>query len=68
MWNVIKTKIRCKKCGDIIIPTNNTEWFECACGAIKVLGKDTFKAVNGKKEDYEDLTLSDFKNVPPHRQ
>jgi len=67
MWDVIKTKIRCKKCGEILMPENNTEWLECACGAVKVLGKGTFKVINAKKEDYEDLTISNFNSVPPHK-
>lgn len=65
MWDIIKSKVKCKLCGDIIISKNNKTWVECSCGAVKIMGKGTFKVIKGKKENYEDLTVSNFENEIP---
>jgi hypothetical protein len=67
MWDVIKTKIKCNICGDILTPKSNTEWVECSCGAVKVLGHGTFKAIKGKPENYQDLSTADLDIIPPHK-
>jgi hypothetical protein len=58
-------KVRCDFCNDIILSNSDKEWSECACGSTRVLGKDSFIKIDGKK--YTDLTIYDFDKLPPHQ-
>lgn len=65
-WGVIKAKVKCNDCGDVIEPTSNHKFTECSCGATKIKGKGMFRIIEGK--NYQDLSKADFKNVPPHKE
>ena len=67
MWDVIRTKVKCKICGDILITKQNVEWIECSCGAVRIIGHGTFKAIKAKPEDFEDLSTGNFDDIPPHK-
>jgi hypothetical protein len=63
---VFRPKIRCKACGDIIIPGDDPkEWTMCLCEKVGVMGKGRAYSVKGK--DYDDLSYIDFDKVPEHK-
>jgi hypothetical protein len=63
---VFRPKLRCKSCGDIVLPNSDpNEWSYCKCEKIGLFGKGTAYIVNGK--DYEDLSYIDFSEVPEHK-
>ena len=55
MKKIIRNRIKCKKCGEIIESTNRHDFKFCKCGAVAVDGgKDYLRRV-GNKDDYEEL-------------
>jgi hypothetical protein len=64
--NALKAKAKCNLCGDVIVAESNIEWTECSCGSTKVKGTHLFKAIQGP--DFQDLTLFDFSQLPPHKE
>ena len=55
MKKIIRNRIKCKKCGEIIESTSRHDFKFCKCGAVAVDGgKDYLRRV-GSKEDYEEL-------------
>lgn len=64
-FNLFKeVKIKCNHCGDIITSKSDTDWTMCQCEKTKVMGK-SFKRVSGN--NYTDLSVLDYTDVPPHR-
>ena len=55
MKKIVRNRIKCKKCGEIIESTSRHDFKFCKCGAVAVDGgKDYLRRV-GSKEDYEEL-------------
>ena len=55
MKKIVRNRIKCKKCGEIIEGTSRHDFKFCKCGAVAVDGgKDYLRRV-GSKEDYEEL-------------
>ena len=53
---LIRNRIKCLKCGDIIESTYRHDWVQCNCGACFVDGGHDYMRVGGNKEDWEDLS------------
>ena len=55
MKKIIRNRIKCKKCGEIIESMRRHDFKFCKCGAVAVDGgKDYLRRV-GNKDDYEEL-------------
>lgn len=53
---IIRNKIRCKKCGDIIESVSVHDFKFCSCGACAVDGGHDYLRRCGNLEDWEDLS------------
>ena len=53
---LIRNKIKCLKCGDIIESKSVHDWVQCTCGACYVDGGHDYMRIGGNKEDWEDLS------------
>ena len=53
---LIRNRIKCLKCGDIIESTYRHDWVQCSCGACFVDGGHDYMRVGGNREDWEDLS------------
>ena len=53
---IIRNRVRCKKCGDIIESKYRHDFVTCKCGAISVDGGKDYLRRSGNLEDYEDLS------------
>lgn len=53
---IIRNKIRCRKCGDIVESVSRHDFKMCSCGAVGVDGGHDYLRRTGKKEDYEELS------------
>ena len=47
------TKIKCKKCGDIIWSKHRHDMAWCKCGSVAVDGGSDYVKISGNKEDWE---------------
>ncbi len=64
-YNTFKEiKIKCNYCGTVIVSHSDKEWVSCPCEKTKVMGK-SFKRI--ASDNYTDLSVLDFTNVPEHR-
>lgn len=54
---IIRNKIKCKKCGDIIESKNTNDFKKCLCGAVAVDGGKEYLKRIGNGEDYEELSI-----------
>jgi len=52
-------RIRCKKCGDIIMSRHRHDFVRCRCGSIAVDGGNDYTRVCGKTENYELVETTD---------
>lgn len=53
---LIRNRIKCLKCGDIIESKSRHDWVQCTCGACYVDGGHDYMRIGGNKEDWEDLS------------
>lgn len=53
---IVKNKIRCKKCGDIIESVSVNDFKFCRCGAVAVDGGFDYLRRCGNLEDIEELS------------
>ena len=53
---LIKNRIKCLKCGDIIESKSVHDWVQCTCGACFIDGGHDYMRIGGNKEDWEDLS------------
>lgn len=53
---LIRNRIKCLKCGDIIESKSVHDWVQCTCGACYVDGGHDYMRIGGNKEDWEDLS------------
>jgi len=55
MKELLRNRIRCKKCGDILESTAQHEFKTCHCGAVSIDGGLEYTRRCGEPADYEDL-------------
>lgn len=60
MQKILVNKIKCKKCGDIIVSEHRHDFKYCKCGAVAVDGGQDYLKRCGYLEDMEEL--SEFEN------
>ena len=53
---LIRNRIKCLKCGDIIESKSVHDWVQCTCGACFIDGGHDYMRIGGNKEDWEDLS------------
>ena len=53
---LIRNRIKCLKCGDIIESKSRHDWVQCTCGACFVDGGHDYMRIGGNREDWEDLS------------
>ena len=53
---LIRNRIKCLKCGDIIESKSVHDWVQCTCGTCYVDGGHDYMRIGGNKEDWEDLS------------
>lgn len=53
---LIRNRIKCLKCGDIIESTYRHDWVQCSCGACFVDGGHDYSRIGGNLEDIEILS------------
>ena len=52
---IIENKIKCLKCGDIIVSESVHEYKSCSCGACSVDDGNSYLIRGGNKENWEEL-------------
>ena len=55
MKKIIRNRIKCKKCGEIIESMSRHDFKFCKCGAVAVDGGKDYLRRIGSKDDYEEL-------------
>ena len=53
---IIKNKIKCKYCGDILESINQHDFKFCSCGRIAIDGGLDYLKRSGNPDDWEDLS------------
>lgn len=53
---IIRNRIKCKLCGEIIESKNRHDYKECKCGKVAVDGGKDYLRRCGNKENYTDLS------------
>lgn len=53
---LIRNRIKCLKCGDIIESEYTHDWVQCSCGACFVDGGHDYMRVGGNREDWKDMS------------
>ena len=53
---IIKNKIKCKYCGDILESTSQHDFKFCSCGKIAIDGGLDYLKRSGNSEDWEELS------------
>ena len=56
MYKIIRNKIRCKKCGEIIESFSVHDFKFCKCEAVAVDGGHEYLRRCGNQEDWEELS------------
>lgn len=54
---IIENRIRCLKCGDIIVSESVHDCKSCSCGACSVDGGESYLRRGGNKENWEELSI-----------
>lgn len=54
---IIENKIKCLKCGAIIVSESVHEYKSCSCGACSVDGGNSYLIRGGNKENWEELSV-----------
>lgn len=54
---IIENKIKCLKCGDIIVSESVHDCKSCSCGACSVDGGKSYLIRSGNKENWEELSI-----------
>lgn len=54
---IIENKIRCKKCGEIIVSNHVHDFKWCKCQSCAVDGGREYLRRNGNEKDYEELSI-----------
>ncbi len=53
---ILKNRIKCKKCNDIIESRHTHDFVECKCGACAVDGGHEYLRRLGNPDDWEDMS------------
>lgn len=53
---IIKNKIKCKHCGDVIESLNTHDFKFCLCGKVAVDGGKSYLKRSGNQNDWEELS------------
>lgn len=53
---IIRNRVKCKKCGDIIESKYRHDFVTCKCGAVSVDGGKDYLRRSGNPEDIEELS------------
>lgn len=56
MTKIIRNRIRCRKCNDIVESTSVHDYRPCSCGAVAADGGHEYLRRSGKPEDFEGLS------------
>ena len=56
MKKIIRNRIRCRKCNDMIESTTVHDFQFCRCGAVAVDGGYAYLKRSGNPEDFEELS------------
>lgn len=59
---IIRNKIKCKKCGDIIESKSTNDLKRCSCGAVAVDGGTEYFKRIGNENDYIELSINKDNN------
>lgn len=54
---IIRNRIRCKHCGDIIESTNTHDFKFCSCGRVAIDGGKNYLKRSGNINDWEELSV-----------
>lgn len=54
---ITENKIKCLKCGDIIVSESVHDCKSCSCGACSVDGGRSYLRCGGNKENWEELSI-----------
>lgn len=66
---ILENKIKCKKCGQVLISEHRHDFKICKCGACGVDGGFTYLRRVGNIEDWEDLsTVEEYEWEKPARE
>ncbi len=68
MDKIIRNRIKCKKCGDIIESKSVHDFVECRCRSIAVDGGHEYQRWVGNIEDIEDLSIVEKDNTAKRAQ
>lgn len=60
---IIRNRIKCKKCGDVIESNSQHDFKLCSCESIFVDGGHEYLRWGGKFEDIEDMSVTQFEVV-----
>ncbi len=63
MDKIIRNRIKCKKCGDIIESKSIHDFVECRCRSIAVDGGHEYRRWVGNIKDIEDLSIVEKDNT-----
>ena len=58
MKKILRNRIRCRLCGDVIESTDRHEYVKCSCGQVTADGgtDDLRRSFKGSREDFEELS------------
>lgn len=62
MLELVRNRIRCKKCNTTIESKSVHDFVMCPCGACFIDGGLEYRRIGGNQDDWEDL--SEYKEVP----
>ena len=62
---IIKNRIRCKCCGDVIESKSTHDFKYCSCGKCAVDGGLNYLKRSGEVDNYEELSLFEEKEIIP---
>lgn len=54
---IIKNRIRCKHCGDVIESETTHDFKFCSCGKVAIDGGHSYLKRNGNPNDWEELSV-----------
>ena len=53
MKKILKNKIKCLRCGEIIESKETNDFVECSCGSVAVDGGKDYQKIIGNPKDYD---------------
>ena len=65
MNKIIRNRIMCRKCGDIIESEHRNDFKSCSCGACSVDGGHDYLRRSGNREDWQEMSEILTDDGPP---